>query len=261
MHEFDDLQGRVRTLEQRGDGKHRIPELSNLPDHQSFDIEFGPSKLVILLVTRTHSGAVHHSKRFFYGDSGELKRTVRKDASGAETESNELSRETGGKRAWATRKIDGHLIASGIDEYVSGLLVCASSFRGEALSTRRTIEYVDRKPVQRMSEFYGFTGELAEKSITKFDIKGRIVETFGLKPDGRPLGDGKYVYEYDSAGRKHRVLSFDDIADENIPNRISGFTYVCDEEGNWIERREFSRGRSDDRWRVSVTERKLAYHS
>lgn len=261
MHEYHDLLGRVSTLEQRSDEKHRIPELSHIPDHQSFDVELSASRLVLLLVTRTHSGAVHHSTRFFYGDAGELKRSVRKDAAGAETESTELSRESEGKRAWATRNVDGHLIASGIDEYVSGLLVCTTSFQGEALSTRRTIGYVDRRPVKRISEFYGSNGELAETSIAKFDQEGRVSEAFGLKPDGRPLGDGRYVYEYDSAGRKYRVLSFDDMADENVPNHIRGFTYVCDEVGNWIERREYGRFRSDDRWRESVITRKLTYYA
>ena len=37
-------------------------------------------------------------------------------------------------------------------------------------------------------------------------LKAELQKHYGLKGDGKPLGDGKYKYEYDSGGRTQQGL-------------------------------------------------------
>jgi len=257
MHEYDDVQGQAHTLEQRREDQFGNPDL---PDPRNFDVEFSSSGLVLQLTTRTTSGGFHRSERFVYGDAGELLRSVITNRSGVESEITDFIRESDERQIWTTRDFSGVVVGNGVTQYSNGLAVRSTSFRSGAMSVDKRIEYVKGKLSKRVSEYYGFNGALSERWIAIFNESERVIENFGLKADGRPLGDGKYVYEYDSAGRTYRVLSFNDLADENIPNYIRGFTYVCDEKGNWIERREYSLFRDDGRWQQSITTRRLSYH-
>ena len=114
--------------------------------------------------------------------------------------------------------------------------------------------------MRSVSLYYGFEGGVSERWISTYDSYGRLAETYGLKPDGDALGDGLYRYEYDAEGRKSRVLSFNDFSESDIPNHISEFIYRCDENGNWIERRELSAFKSDDCWNERVTSRAIVYY-
>lgn len=85
------------------------------------------------------------------------------------------------------------------------------------------------------------------------------MESFGLKPDGTPLGDGRHVYEYDR-GRKHRLRSFNDCIEGAAANIISEFVYKVDERRNWTERLEYVRFGGDTRPTERMTTRKLTYY-
>lgn len=85
-------------------------------------------------------------------------------------------------------------------------------------------------------------------------------QTYGLKGDGSPLGDGKYEYEYDSEGRTTRVGTFNDLAPEGLASGIKNYEYATDEAGNWVERREFYQLRGDSTWSMKATTRKLTYY-
>jgi hypothetical protein len=87
-----------------------------------------------------------------------------------------------------------------------------------------------------------------------------LVETYGLKPDGSPLGDGRYVYEYDEMGRQFRIWSFNDFDKGGEASSVSQYEYTVDEHGNWIECRKFFRSRSDSHWSKTVTTRNLTYY-
>jgi hypothetical protein len=125
---------------------------------------------------------------------------------------------------------------------------------------QRKFEYAEERLVKSVSLYYSLEGKLAERCISTYDSNGRLAETYGLNPDGDALGDGLYRYEYDAAGRKSRVLSFNDFSESDTPNHISEFIYRCDESGNWIERRELSAFESDDCWSERVTLREILYY-
>jgi hypothetical protein len=124
----------------------------------------------------------------------------------------------------------------------------------------KSFEYADGKLSKALSKYYGPNKSLLEVSTSRFDSLGRVIEAFGLRPDGKPTGDGRYVYEYDDEGRTHRILSYNDLADAEIPNSIRGFKYTSDENGNWVERDEYWRSRSDSDWTNKITTRTLTYY-
>jgi len=257
MDEYKDVQGKVHTLEQRRENKFENPDR---PDPRNFDVEFSPSGLVLQITTRTTSGGFYRSERFVYSERGELIRSATTDRSGVESENTDFIKESDERRIWRTRDSSGLAVGNGVTEYSDGHAVRSTSFRSGAIITDKRIEYVEGRLSRWISDYYGFNGTLAERCIAIFDENERVIENFGLKADGKPLGDGRYKCEYDSLGRKYRVLSFNDLADDNVPNHIRGFTYVCDEQGNWVARHEYSRFRSDDRWWESITKRKLTYY-
>ena len=69
-------------------------------------------------------------------------------------------------------------------------------------------------------------GEAVENWISAYGPNGESwLKHLGLKPDGKPLGDGRYIYEYDGEGRRCEVLSFNDSTNDNVPNHIRRFAY------------------------------------
>ena len=95
--------------------------------------------------------------------------------------------------------------------------------------------------------------------MTFYDWEGRVNKTFGLTGAGLPVGDGKYVYEYDEESRKKYVWSFDDWSPRNSAIALTINEYDCDEHGNWVERRKFHQFRGDSSWRLTKTTRGLEY--
>jgi len=259
MNENYDVKGRVHRLEQR---RPCVPGLEDLLDHNSFDVEFAPSGQVIYLTQYTGADNVFRSESFIYDESGRLARCLEFDSAESEAGTTEYDYDGAGKRiGWTRRDASGALTGHSVEEYAGKLLVSLVSFRANDVPLlRKTFEYSDNRLVQSVSIYYSPNGEVAERWISTYDAEGRISETFGLKSDGTPLGDGRYVYEYDPEGRESSVLSFNDSALDNEPNHIKRFAYMYDQHGNWIERCEHSRFTRDSNWQKTVTTRKLTYY-
>ncbi len=86
------------------------------------------------------------------------------------------------------------------------------------------------------------------------------METYGLNGDAKPLGDGKYKYEYDSKGRTSRVWTFNDFVPDGPASGLRIYEYETDEAGNWVERRDFYQSRGDSTWSMKTTTRRLTYY-
>jgi hypothetical protein len=256
MNENYDVKDSVQRLEQRRGWKHG---LDHLPNRESVDVEFSPAGQVLQQIDYRNDGGIYRSSRFLYDDIGRLIRTVEFDATGGELTVAEVEYSEQG-RVRTTRDATGIVTGRDVEEYDGKLLTLLGTYDAEGRPKRlKSFEYRDGKLSKAVSKYYGPDGNLIEISISHFDSLGRVVEAFGLKPDGKPTGDGRYVYEYDDEGRKQRILSYDDLADAQIPSSIRSFTYTYDEHGNWIERGEYYRSKSDTDWTKSMTMRKLTY--
>jgi len=259
MNENYDLEGRVHKLEQR---RPITSGLESLPDHDSFDVEFSPSGQAIHFTQYTFAGQVFRSETYNYDDLGRLVRTLEFDGADTEASKTDYECDSGGKRVgWTRRDKSGAVTVRSAQEYLGRLVASLVSFRANVLVMRRkTFDYSEDKLAQSVSTYYNPTGDVTEQCISRYNAEERIAETFGLRSDGKPLGDGRYEYEYDLEGRESRVLSFNDSADGNEPNHIKHFAYKFDKHGNWIERCEYSRFTRDSDWQKSVTTRKLIYY-
>lgn len=259
MNEIYNVKGPVLKLEQR---KPCVPGLEHLVDHNSFDVEFSPSGQVVHFTQYTGAGVVFRSGCHSYDQSGKLARSLEFDSTELAAGAIDYEYNSDGKRVgWTKRDKSGAVTGRGVEEYVGSLLASLVSFRAnDVLLRRETFDYLDGKVAQSISTYYSPSGDVAERWISTYDAEERIAETFGLKADGKPLGDGRYVFEYDPEGRESSVLSFDDSADDIEPNHIKRIAYKNDEHGNWIERCEFGRSKSDADWRKTVSTRKLTYY-
>src|SRR5579862_3490868 len=76
------FEGAVRRLEQRRPWKYGGVE--HLPNHESFDVEFSPTGLVLELTDYRKSGAVYRINRYAYDEAGRLVRSVEFDGNGRE---------------------------------------------------------------------------------------------------------------------------------------------------------------------------------
>jgi hypothetical protein len=259
MNENYDVKGPVRRLEQR---RPCVTGLEHLHDHWSFDVEFSPTGQVVYLANYIGAGTIHRSYRSIYDNAGKLLRTLQFDADGVETSSTDFERSEDGSRAtWTTRDTAGGITNRVVEEYVAGLLMSYASFGPSGLArVQKKFEYAGNKPVTSVSLYYGPNGDLVERLISKYDSAGRLAETFGLKSDGTPLGDGRYVYEYDDDGRKIKTWSFNEYDDSSVPNHLTSYAYKCDAHGNWIECCERSRSKSDSRWMEQIVTRSITYY-
>jgi hypothetical protein len=257
VNENYDVKGSVHRLEQRRPWNFGLDDLLN---RESFDVEFSPSGQVLLETTYTNAGGIYRSSRFLYNESGRLIRTLECNSSGKESTVSEFEYAEG-KRTCITRDAAGIETGRDVEEYDGNFLTAIGTY-GEngQLKRLKSFEYADGKLSRAVSKYYGTDKILFEISTTRYDSLGRIVEAFGLGPDGNPTGDGRYVYEYDEEGRNHKILSYNDLADAEIPISIRGFTYVCDEHGNWVERIGYHRSRSDLAWTKRTTTRTLSYY-
>lgn len=261
MNEAFGVKSSVHKLEQRKQRKERPQDtLGHLPDLDSFDVEFSPSGQVILKTSYTHSGSVHRCIRLEYNVAGRLVRTVSVDGAGNKLESSELTYAES-KCVWVNRDALGVVANHGVDEYSGKNLLSTSSFDNENRLLRiKTFEYSGGRSVKSDSLYYLPDGTVYERWLADYDSEGRIHKTYGLKADGSPLGDGKYIYEYGEEGRRSKTWTFSEFADENIATNVTIYEYVNDEIGNWIERHEYHLWRDDLYRSKRLTTRTLTYY-
>jgi hypothetical protein len=261
MNENYEVKGRVRILRQRREYRPITPEIDRHQDRETFDIEFSRDGLVQELTAYKYLGELDCREVCSYDLDQRLIHTLKYDSGGDLTAVMKyVYSNRGGRAEWSERSVSGDLLASGVDEYRGKELISIARFRANGLLVfQKKFEYAEERLVRSVSIYYGFEGGVGERWISTYGSNGRLAETYGLKPDGDALGDGLYRYEYDAAGRKSRVLSFNDFSESDISNHISEFIYRCDENGNWIERRELSAFESDDCWNERVTLREILY--
>ena len=258
-----DVRGRVHRLEQRAQRRESLKNLHHVPDFDSFDVEFSSSAQVIQQIRYTFGGEVHDSKRFIYGERGELVRTLEFDGTGREHLGTDYQCDSEGRCVgWAVYDSAGVLTRRCIQRYANELLVSSATTDAKGLWIRKDdFEYAESNLVKSVSKYYGLDGILGERWLSHYDEQGRLIETFGLRANGDPLGDGRYTFDYDSDGRKLKTLSFNDLSEDKDPNAVTVFEYKSDEAGNWVEQHAFHRFRSDARWTERITHRKLTYFS
>ena len=259
MNESYDVAGHVRKIEQRRPGTRG---LEHLLDQSNFDLEFSLSGELLQLTTYTGAQSVLGFERLFYDSARRLTRSVELDRQGNEKTITEFAYDATGIRLGSiTRDSLGVVIRRSVEECVGNVLVSDVSLRGDgSMIRRKTFEYVEGKLLKSTCLYFDAKGEEAERHISTYDPNGRLAEAFGLKPDGKPLGDGRYTHQYDEQGREREVLSFNEFVSDRTPNHIRRFMYSDDEHGNWIERREYSRFVNESHWREIVTTRKLSYY-
>ena len=263
MNENYDVKGPVRSLRQRREYKPLTPTVDGLRDFESFDVEFSPEGLVQKLRTYTRMGEFDGSEQYLYDPTGTHIRTLKFDKAGIQLSISELEHGAGqGRVQWITRGMSGDLLGRSVDEYRDELLISDTTFQSNGLPlVQKAFDYAGSKLAHAVSLYYGIDGNLAERHISTYDSEGRLAETYGLKPNGKPLGDGRYRYEYDANGRKCRVLTFSEFSEIDVPSHISEFTYKCDERENWVECRKLWAFRADSHWRETVTFRQIDYYA
>jgi hypothetical protein len=260
MNENYSVKGCVRRLEQRKQSRLDSEPLNQTLDLWSFDVEFSLSGQVLQKTSYTYGGTVYRSTHFEYDEAGRLIRTASFDSRGAGLASSELAY-TEGKCTWINRDAMGVVSSRGVDEYNGEHLILVSSFDGQDRpKTVKSLEYLDNKLAKSESQYYLPDGAMYERWLTGYDSQGRVLRTQGLKADGSPLGDGKYLREYDEEGRISRVWTFSEFGEDNIASRVTIYQYVNDDRGNWIERSEFHLWRNDSYQSKTTTTRKLTYY-
>ncbi len=258
MYESYGIKGHVLSLKQRKHWGFSEGFLNQVQNFDSYDVEFSHTGLVLAKTSYTHGGAVHRSMLFEYNDVGQLVRSEEFDSEGEKVEISQLSHSQG-KKTWTACDASGVITNYGVDEYDGTKIVRYSSYDGKGKpKTLKTFEYEEGKLSRSVSKHYGDDGTIGQQWITTYDAAGRVSKTFGLKGDGSPLGDGKYSYEYDNEGREVKVWSFNDLEDLASSVRVS--EYRNDATGNWIERNDFHRAKSDTRWRKTTVTRTLSYY-
>lgn len=255
------LTGPVQHLEQRAH-RRSDPGLDAIRDFESFDAEFGRTGKLLSYTSYLHSGKIHERTSYFYDDSDEQVLTVECDAVGRCKAISD--RRTEGYGQWVyrtTRTPKGIVTATTVEHYRSGSLISIWNCDAERRTKReKHFQYAGNKLFKSVS-LYHAAGRIVERWVTSCDSEGRISKTFGLTEAGSPLGDGKYVYEYDEEGRKRYVWSFDDLSPRDSANALNIYEYDCDAHGNWIERRRFHQFRGDSSWRLTKTIRRIEYSS
>ena len=258
MNDKYDVKGRVHKLEQR---KVWNIGLDHVPNPDTFDVEFSPSGQVLRKTTYNMAGAVIGSVHFLYNDSGQISRSLEFDGAGKQIHSNDFVNQTDGNRVITASETDGKFAGRTIEVYEGNLLLSFRSYDVDNLLKReKTFQYTGSKLQTSDSQYYLPDGAFSERWLTDYDSEGRIRRTHGLKADGSPLGDGKYLHEYDEEGRIGKIWTFSEFGDDNIASSVTIYEYVTDDVGNWIERREFHLWRNDTYQSKRITTRKLTYY-
>jgi hypothetical protein len=258
MNDKYDVKGRVHTLEQR---KVWNIGLEHLPNRDSFDVEFSPSGQILRLTTYSMAGAVIGSKHFSYNEFGKLSRSLEFDSAGGKIHTTNFVHQAQDNRVITSSETEGKFEGRTVEVCEGNLLLSFASYDGNNLLKReKTFHYAGSRLQTSDSRYYLPDGMFVEHWLSSYDSEGRIAETYGLKGDGEPLGDGKYRYEYDFAGRVSRVWTFNDFAPDEPASGTKIYEYETDESGNWIAHREFYQSRGDSTWSMKITTRKLTYY-
>jgi hypothetical protein len=258
MNDKYGVKGSVHKLEQRRSWKYG---LKHLPNDESFDIEFSPSGQALQITKYNGEETVIGSERFDYNDSGKIIRSLAFDSEGVEKHNTEFAYPSEESRVAVTRNSSGKVTSQVIEVYKESRLLSFAVFDGKNQRKReKTFQYLENRLFKSNSRFYLPDGSLYEQWMSSYDSEGRLAGTFGLKPDGEPLGDGKYSYEYDIEGRLARVWSFNDLGDDMLANGVKVYEYSSDSRGNWVERREFHQFRGDSEWSNRITTRNFTYY-
>jgi len=257
MNDKYEVKGRVRKLEQRKDWNLG---LGHLPNRDSFDVEFWPSGQILRLTTYNMAGAVIGSEQLDYSDSGKRTCSLEFDSAGQQTHTKCFVHETEGNRVITVSQTDGKFTGRTVEVYDGSLLLSFASYDANNLLKReKTFQYNGNQLQTSDSRLYIPDATLVEQWLSSYDPEGRIAETYGLTGDAKPLGDGKYKYEYDPEGRTSRVWTFNDVAPDGPASGLKIHEYKTDKAGNWIERRAFYQSHGDSTWSVKTTTRKLTY--
>lgn len=260
MNEEYGLKGNVQRLEQRRQSKFDSGLLQHTPDHNSFDVEFSLLGQILRETSYTHGGLLHRSTRFHYDEAGGLIRTENFDSAGASLGCSEYVYSEA-KCERVSRDATGVITGRRLEEYDGKKLVRLSTFDGKSRPNRiKTFEYSDNRLSKSDSRYFLPDGTWYERCLTDYDSAARIHRTYGLKSDGTPLGDGKYVHEYSEDGRVSKVWSFNEFNDDNIASHVTIYEYLNDEAGNWIERHESHLWRNGSYQSRNITTRKLTYY-
>jgi hypothetical protein len=258
MNDKYEVKGRVHKLEQR---KVWNIGLDHVPNPDSFDVEFSPSGQVLRKTTYNMAGAVIGLVHFLYNDSGKISRSLEFDGAGKQIHSNDFVHQTDGNRVITASETDGKFADRTIEVYEGNLLLSFRSYDANNLLKReKTFQYTESKLQASDSRYYLPDGKLVEQWLSSYDAAGGIAATYGLNGDGKPLGDGKYKYEYDSEGRTNRVWTFNDTVSGQPATGIKIYEYEMDESENWVARREFHQSRGDSTWAMMSTSRKFTYY-
>lgn len=259
MNDKYEVKGRVRRLEQR---KNWNLGLEHLANHDSFDVEFSPSGQILSLTTYNMAGVATGLERFAYDNAGKIACSLEFDSEGRQIHRTCFLHQIEGNRAITVTETDGEFAGRTIEEYDGNLLLSYAWYDStKSLKKDKTFQYGGGKLQTSESRFYIPDGTLIERWLSAYDSEGRISETCGLKGDAKPLGDGKYKYEYDSEGRTSKVWTLNDLESDGQANGLKIYEYTTDDVGNWIERRDFHRSRSDSKWSMKTTTRRLTYYS
>ncbi len=258
MNENYDVKGSVRRIEQRTPG---VSGLERLRDFNSFDIDFSLTGQVLRITNYKNSGDVSDSQKNVFDTNDVHLRTIFFDSNTAETGRTELQYDDQHRCiGWLGFDTVGALVRRCEHEFSEGRIATIKTRLADGRPVvEKEFEYSGGLLVKSLSRYHGMNGGLAHQWVSIYESNGKIAETWGLTPEGKPLGDGRYKHEYDEQGRESRRLCFNDWDTENIPNAVFVNEYSDDQFGNWIERRRRHRFKSDSRWRTSVTTRKIEY--
>lgn len=194
-----------------------------------------------------------------YDEAGRLVRTTICDGTGKQVGSSDLAYSES-KCIWVNRDGTG-VIANGVSEYSGGHLISTRSFDNEnRLRTAKSFEYSDGKLAKSESLYYLPDGTVYERWLSSYTSEGRIEGTYGLKADGSPLGDGRYLYEHDQEGRRSKTWTFSEFGNDNIATNVTIYEYVNDQIGNWVERHEYHLWRDDSYQAKRLTMRTFTYY-
>lgn len=260
MYDNYGVKGPVHILRQRKPRK--LDSLLQITDLDSFDAEFSPIGQLLQETNYNTAGNPIGYDRFVYDDAGRAAQRIRLDGTGVEIDRSHFERQIDENGIVTTsRKPSGEFLGRTIEIYEGKLLLSFSSY-DELNNVRRkkAFQYEGTRLLNSDSRYYIPDGSIVEQWLSDYDSESRIVSTYGLNSDGKPLGDGKYRYEYDSEGRQSKVWSYEDLSGDDIPNSVRVYEYSCDERENWIERREFHRFRDDSKWSYKITTRELTYY-
>jgi hypothetical protein len=258
MNENYGVKGPVHKLQQR---KLWNIGLEHLPNHESFDVEFSPSGQLLQKTKYNMAGSPIGSERFLYNDSGKIIRAVELNSAGEETHISDFDYQSQENRVETTRKSSGEVVSRTIEVYEGNLLMSFTMLDGEGkLKRQKAFQYSATKLLKSDSKYYLPDGALNEQWITDYDSEGRVARTYGLNAEDKPLGDGRYRYEYDAEGRRSRLWTFDEFSGDNVASSVTVYEYETDGVGNWVERREFHQSRGDSQWSKRITTRNLTYY-